>query len=185
MAGPVALVGGRRLSAGGAAHLQALAEQLAGRGIALVTGCCTGADRAVIQAALAGRLPLASLRVMAAFGPGGQGACSVSAVATVQAFAARGGQVGWWAGGGPGVPLRARLQRRTTAVVGGASALVAMRPGRGSWRACRLAAAQGVPVVVFATRLEALGAGHWSTLVVSDIWSGSHIWRTRQRAIFV
>jgi hypothetical protein len=166
------------------AHLQALAAQLAGRGFAMVTGCCSGADQAVIEAALAGRLPVAALQVMAAFGPDGQGACPVSAVSAVQAFAARGGYVSWWAGGGQGRPLRARLQQRTVAVVGGASFLVAMQPGRGSWRACRLAADQWRQVVVFAPSLQSLGGGKWCSITSAGLWSAGQCWVPHQSSIF-
>ncbi|MDZ7854207.1 MAG: hypothetical protein U5L98_16620 [Halomonas sp.] len=115
MAGPVAFIGGRRLLPSAAAHVQALAAQLNGRGFTLITGYCTGADQAVIEAALAGRVPVAALQVMAAFSPGGQGACPVSALAQVESFAAQGGTVSWWAGGGPGISLRQRLRGRAHA----------------------------------------------------------------------
>ncbi|MGM0536919.1 MAG: hypothetical protein ACQER5_12695 [Pseudomonadota bacterium] len=179
MAGPVAFIGGRRLSPGAAAHVQALAEQLGGRGFTLVTGCCTGADQAVIAAALAGRVPIGALQVLAAFGPAGQGACPVSAVAPVEAFAARGGAVAWWAGGGPGVPLRARLSSRAAQVIVAAASVVAMHPGRGSWRACRLAISQGLPVVVFPSSPASpisLGAGHWQAVATRGLWSSAQRW---------
>ncbi|MFC2992977.1 hypothetical protein [Halomonas tibetensis] len=182
MAGLVAIIGGRQLSPAAAAHVQALAAQLAGRGFTLVTGCCTGADQAVIAAALVGTVPVEALQVLAAFGPGGQGACPVSAVAAVEAFAAGGGAVSWWAGGGPGVPLRARLAGRAAQVINSAASVVAMHPGRGSWRACRLAAARGLPVVVFSASPVSLGAGHWQPVCAGSLWSSAQRWMPRQAA---
>jgi hypothetical protein len=155
-----------------------VAGLLVARGHSLVTGCATGADRAAVSAALAGRVPLASLQVLAAFGPQGEGSCPVSATSTVQAFAARGGAVCWWAGGGPGVPLRGRLAKRAAQVVAAAEGgLVAFQPGRGSWRACRLAAARGLPVVVFSQALESLGAGEWVPCPGGGVWAAAWQWQ--------
>ncbi|MCE0732425.1 hypothetical protein LWH48_06365 [Halomonas sp. G15] len=154
-----------------------MACMLVVRGHSLVTGCATGADRAAIASALAGRVPLASLQVLAAFGPGGEGACQVSAVASVRAIASSGGCVIWWAGGGPSVPVRARLAERAARVVATASAgLVAFQPGTGSWRACRLAVRRGLPVVVFGQVLEPLGAGRWMPCPGGGIWSQAWLW---------
>ena len=178
MAGRIAIVGGRQVPPVVAAQVAQVAAALVGRGHTLVTGCATGADRAAVAAALAGHVPLASLQVLAAFGPQGQGACQVSAVTTVQAFATRGGLVSWWAGGGPGVPLRARLSGRAAQVVAAAeSGLVAFQPGRGSWRACRLAAARGLPVVVFSQALESLGAGQWVPCPGGGVWAAAWCWQ--------
>lgn len=186
MAGVVALVGGRRLSGPASRHLQALAVRLVREGHGLVMGCCQGADQAVIEAVLAGRLPPEALRVMAAFGADGRGIGPWSAHTRVAAFAARGGRVCWWAGGGPRVPLSERLRHRTSRVVAEASAgLVAMCPGRGSWRACRLAVGQGRRVVVFAARRHSLGTGEWASLDVGDDWRGGHTWLTNQADFFL
>ncbi|WP_445005158.1 DNA-processing protein DprA [Halomonas mongoliensis] len=177
MAGCIAIVGGRQVPPVVAAQVAQVAALLTARGHSLVTGCATGADRAAVAAALSGRVPLASLQVLAAFGPGGQGACPVSATAAVQAFAAQGGGVVWWAGGGPSVPLRARLAGRAAQVVASASGgLVAFLPGRGSWRACRLAAARGLPVVVISSALEPLGAGQWVPCSGKGVWVNAWHW---------
>ena len=83
----------------------------------------------------------------------------------------------WWAGGGPHMPLRARLAERAAQVVSHASSgLVAVQPGRGSWRACRLAAARGLPVVAFATALETLGVGEWAPCGGNGLWMGAWRW---------
>jgi len=112
-------------------------------------------------------LPVPLLRVLAAFGPGGAGACTVSAVSLVSRAASSPSPAGrprclvsWWAGGGPSVPLPARLGGGSSALV---SAVAASRPGRGlvafvsggpagspgSWRSLRLAWTAGLAVVVF------------------------------------
>ena len=128
--------------------------ELAAAGRQLAVGCCVGADAAVLAA-----VPAASLRVFAAFGPGGAGACPVSAVAAVEAAATAGAAVAWWAGGGAAVPLRARLAARSRAVVAAAVPTPGRAPGlvaflsspasRGSLAACALAAASGFVVVAF------------------------------------
>ncbi len=90
-------------------------------------------------------LPASTVRVLSAFGPGGQGAGPASAVGPVLAFARAGGSVSWWCGGGASVPLGARLHKRTRAVVGAADAgLVAFfssPSSRGTLLACRTAVA--------------------------------------------
>src|SRR5690606_19530404 len=97
VAGCIAIAGWPRVSPAVSAQVAEVACLLSSRGFSLVTGCATGADHAVVVAALAGRVPLASLQVLAAFGPGGEGECQVSAVASVQAIASSGGCVIWWA----------------------------------------------------------------------------------------
>ncbi|MDQ7733795.1 DNA-processing protein DprA [Halomonas sp. SpR1] len=177
MAGRVAIVGGRSVSPAGADQVAQVAISLVKHGHFLVTGCAAGADCAAVAAALTGRVPVSSLQVLAAFGPDGQGACGVSAVSEVQAFAAHGGAVSWWSGGGSHMPLRARLAERAVQVVGQASSgLVAVQPGRGSWRACRLAVARGLPVVAFSTALETLGAGEWELCQGNGIWANAWRW---------
>lgn len=89
----------------------------------------------------------------------------------VAAAVAAGAAVRWWAGGGPSVPLRARLAARTRAVVAAATAGLLLFPSspvsRGSWLAARCALTRGLPVVVvplgFApSLLPSLGAGRWA-----------------------
>jgi len=121
--------------------------------------------------------------VFAAFGPGGAGSCPVSSVAGVAAAAAAGVQVRWWAGGGPSVPLRARLARRSAALVSSASAVVAFlaspAPG-GSVGALSLAASRGLPAFACAcgfspALLPPLGAGSW-VAVASGPLAGAFRW---------
>lgn len=161
--GVVAVAGSRALPAGGASLVAEAAQVLAGSGCSLVVGCCRGADAAVFSA-------VSASRVLCAFGPAGEGAGPASAVGPVLAFAASGGAVAWWAGGGPAVPLFARLARRTRAVVSCASSGLVLFPSspasRGSWLAAGFAVARSLPVVVVplgfsASLLPSLGVGRW------------------------
>lgn len=185
----VAVAGSRSLPAGGGQLVGSVARQLVAAGCSLVVGCCAGADAAAVSA-----VPPASVRVLAAFGPSGAGtAGKASAVAVVQSFAAAGGAVSWWAGGGPGVPLSARLAARTRAVVAQASASLvvffASPVSRGSALAARSAVARGLPVVAFplgfpASQLPSLGPGCWVPAGGSGVWSGSWLWASVQGEIF-
>ena len=187
MTGPVAIAGSRSLSGTQCQPVVQVAQGLAASGYALVTGCATGADSAAFSA-----VPVASVLVLAAFGACGSGACSASAVKAVSRFAAAGGSVQWWAGGGSSVPLPARLAARTRAVVAQASALVVFfgsPASRGSLLAARCAVGQGLPVLAvpvgFApTRLPGLGAGGW--LAQEDTLCGVSVWRwsSAQSALF-
>jgi predicted Rossmann fold nucleotide-binding protein DprA/Smf involved in DNA uptake len=178
--GVVAVAGSRSLPPGGAPLVVSVACSLVAAGASLVVGCAVGADAAVVAA-----VPLASLQVLAAFGPGGAGAWAGSAVSAVRAFAAAGGAVVWWAGGGPAVPLRARLATRTRAVVAEASAglvvFFASPVSRGSVLAAQLAAARGLPVVAFPlgfapAPLPLLGCGSWVPAGGSGGWAGAWVW---------
>lgn len=132
--GPLACAG-RRLAAAAAAGCSGWR-----------VGCCVGADQLAVSA-LVGAGQAQRVRVFAAFGPGGAGACSLSAVSSVSAAAAAGASVSWWAGGGAAVPLRGRLAARSAACVRGASALLLFSPGAGSLAVAGAAAvAAGVPV---------------------------------------
>jgi hypothetical protein len=172
-----AVAGSRSLPAGGAG---AIASALAGLppGSRVAVGCCVGADAAVLAA-----LPASRLAVFAAFGPGGAGACSLSAVGPVALAASAGASVSWWAGGGPAVPLYARLAARTRAVVAAASSGLLLFPAspssRGSWLAARLAVARGLAVVVVplsfsASALPPLGPRAWAP---SPLVAGAWQWR--------
>jgi len=187
--GVVALAGSRSLPAGGARLVSSVVGALVASGCALVCGCATGADAAVIRSAP----PVGSLRVFAAFGPDGSGSAgSVSAVSVVQQFARRGGWVRWWSGRQRGL-LRVRLAARTSAVVSAATADLVVFPSspsaRGSWLAARLAVARGLPVVVFplgfpASQLPALGAGRWVAVGASGVWASAWRWAHGQAGLF-
>jgi hypothetical protein len=178
--GVVAVAGSRSLPSGGAQLVASVAHSLVAAGASLVVGCAVGADAAVVTA-----VPPAVLQVLAAFGPGGAGAWSGSAVSAVWAFAATGGAVVWWAGGGPAVPLRARLAARTRAVVAKASAGLVVFFGspasRGSVLAAQLAAARGLPVVTFPlgfapAQLPLRGCGFWTPAGGSGVWAAAWVW---------
>jgi hypothetical protein len=185
--GVVAVAGSRALPAGGAVLVAEAVQLLAGSGCSLVVGCCRGADAAAVSA-----MPVASARVLCAFGPAGEGAGPASAVGPVLAFAASGGAVAWWAGGGLSVPLFARLARRTRAVVSRASSGLLLFPSssvsRGSWLAAELAVARGLPVVVVPlgfspSLLPSLGAGGWVRANASGVFGGAWCWVASQCAL--
>jgi hypothetical protein len=198
-AGVVAVAGSRRLPPEASAVVSAVADELVAGGCSIVCGCCAGADAAVL-AALAGAGGCAAgapLRVLAAFGPvsppwpaahyTAPGASrDHSAVAAVAEALLAGVPVTWWAGGGPSVPLRARLTRRTRAVVAEASALVVFPAspavvGSGSWLAASAAADRGLPVIAFPlgfppAELPELGAGVWMPVGLGGVWIGAWRW---------
>lgn len=185
--GVVAIAGSRSVSSAGASVVSRVVRELVASGCSLSVGCCVGVDVAALSA-----VPVAALRVFAAFGPGGAGACQWSAVGPVSAFAAQGGSVVWWAGGGCSVPLAARLAARTRAVVSAASSGVvvffASPASRGSALACRFAAGHGLPVLAFPLgfpggALPALGAGAWSPAGGAGLWSGAWRWVPAQQGL--
>lgn len=151
---------------------------LSGSSAHLAVGCSVGADSLVLSSVPFSSFPRVS--VFSAFGSGGRGACSLSAVSSVLAAARAGASVAWWAGGRLGVPLRLRLAGRSVALVrflaqARPSALVCFlssRKSRGSLLACRLAARLGVSVFVFCVgfspaRLPRLGRGSWRLVQVA------------------
>lgn len=181
----VALAGSRSLSASGCAKVVEVTAGLLASGCSLVVGCCVGADETVLSACSAG-LPVS---VLAAFGPGGEGAGPASAVGPVRAFARAGGPVTWWAGGRAAVPLRVRLAARTQAVAcGGSGGLVAFfgsAVSRGTVLACRVAVGRGAPVAAFplgfaGEELPALGPGAWVPLHGVGLWAGAWYWLPAQ-----
>jgi len=121
-------------------------------GQAIHVGCARGADHAVIQSALSVPQGHSSLFVFAAFGPGGAGAWSGSAVCSVFMAACAGASVRWLAGGSLAVPLVARLMRRSRAALHGcsASAFFLASPGSpGSLAVAGHAVKSGQPVFAF------------------------------------
>lgn len=198
-AGVVAVAGSRRLPPEASALVSAVTRELVAGGCSLVVGCCAGADAAVLAAltGAGGCAAGAPLRVLAAFGPvsppwpaahyTAPGASrDHSAVAAVANALLAGADVRWWAGGGPSVPLRARLVARTRAVVAEASALVVFPAspavvGSGSWLAVSAAVERSLPVVAFplgfpAVSLPSLGAGTWVPVGGAGVWSGAWRW---------
>lgn len=166
--GPVAVAGSRSLPQAGQVQVQQVCRALVAAGRQLVVGCCQGADQVALQS-----VPVGSVQLFAAFGPGGSGAGPASAVPVVSRFAGAGGVVTWWAGGGPHNCLSVRLVRRTRAVVSAAGAglvvFFASPSSRGSLLAARFAVARGLPVLAVPvgfppSALPSLGAGSWSAV---------------------
>ncbi len=100
--------------------------------------------------------------------------------------------VSWWAGGGPAVPLRSRLAARSAACVAAAAAgsvcgsgfvafVAAGSRSVGTWRSVRLAAAAGLPVVVFpvggAVPLPSLAPGGSWVVAGGGVWRLGWSWR--------
>lgn len=159
------VAGGRDL----APEFAPLVAEVCGGLPALIVGCAIGADELALNWALSsGSVP--RVRCFCAFGLGGAGSVgSVSAVGTVGAFAAAGGRVEWFSGGGAHVPPSARLASRTRAAVGaatgGAVVFFSSTASRGSFLAASTAAARGLPVFAHACGAFALPSlapgGHW------------------------
>ena len=186
MAPLVGLCGSRSLPAASASPLVArvVGPVLAsGRGVA--AGCSLGADALVVSSVLAVPGAAPRLSVFCAFGPvsppwpaprvSAPGASRSSSVSGVAEALAAGAPVRWWSGGGPAVPLVARLASRSAALDCAVSAsgpgagcvgfvsspcpgsLVPSRSrsacfsgrGSGSWASLAFAAGRGLPVVVF------------------------------------
>jgi len=201
----IGFVGSRSLAPRFSSLVSRVVSSVLSSGRSVAVSCCSGADQFALSAAL-GSLPAPGsapwLRVFAAFGPGGLASAGrFSAVPAVSVAFARSVSPGhglsapvsvrFWAGGGPGVPLRARLAARSSALVSavaasgpgaGLVAFVSSGPGRrcGSWRSVRLAAGAGVPVVVFLcgcspSVLPPLFGGSWSP-AGSGLWASAWRW---------
>lgn len=173
----LAIGGSRRLSPAGVDLAAHLAAALLAAGVRLAVGCATGADAAVITSAVAGR-GAHQLRIFTAFGPvtgslscyavaGSGSCCAPGPVALAQHGGAR---VTAWAGGGPGLPLPARLANRTRSVARAATAggvvICDGRPGAGSSLLVRSLVARGLPVWLFP-----VGWVHQHPLPVCGPWS--------------
>lgn len=181
MVGVVAVAGSRSLSSSFAPLVASVVRSVVGSGRVVAVGCCVGADSAVLGSGV----PASSVLCFAAFGRGGVGSCSLSAVSAVSAFAAAGGSVSWWSGGGSSVALPARLSARTAAVVGAASVscvvFFSSPSSRGSLLAASLAVGRGLPVFAFpcgfsGSALPSLGCGSWVAVGGSGVWSGAWRW---------
>lgn len=181
--GVVAVAGSRSLPPGGAALVGRVCRAVVASGRSVAVGCCVGADAAVLGAGL----PVGSVAVFSAFGPGPgfAGAWRGSAAPAVGGFAASGGAVSWWAGGPASVPLRSRLAARSAAVVAAASSgavvFFSSPSSRGSALAASLAAGRGLPVVAFplgfsGSALPSLGAGSWVPCPRGGVWASAWSW---------
>ncbi|MDF1583631.1 MAG: hypothetical protein P1P78_10010 [Methyloprofundus sp.] len=184
----VAFAGSRGLSPTHAPLVRSVVGSVVTSGRSISVGCCIGADQFALSA-----LPVGSGACFAAFGSGGVGSCSLSAVADVLVFAERGGLVNYWAGGGSSVALPVRLSDRTKAVINSATVssvvFFSSSNSRGSLLACRLAVARGLPVFAFAcgfsgSGLPLLGPGAWVAVGGSGLWSSAYRWQCSQKDIF-
>lgn len=193
----VAVAGSRSLSSAFAPLVGSVVRSVVSSGRSVSVGCCVGADAFALSALVplvrASCFPAPRPVCFAAFGSGGVGSCSLSAVSAVSAFAAAGGSVAWWAGGGSSVALPVRLSARTNAVVASASVSAVVffsSPASvGSLLACRLACGRGLPVFAFpcgfsGALLPSLGAGSWVAVGGSGVWSSGFRWVSSQLSFF-
>lgn len=181
-----AVGGSRSLSPAGGALVQYVAGQLLTARARLAVGCCTGADAAFIACA-AGRGFASRLWIFSAFGPvqkradavAAAGTCRSSAVSAVAAAKHAGAAIIPWAGGGPELPIVARLRARTWQVAYAATAggvIVADGPlGPGSLLLASHLAAHGCPVYAMQPGpvVTPPGPGGWA----ADHFLGLPCWR--------
>ena len=184
----VAFAGSRGLSLAHFPLVAGVVSSVVGSGSSVSVGCCNGLDAFVLAS-----LPFPAGSCFAAFGSGGVGSCSASAVSFVSAFANSGRSVSWWAGGGSSVPIRSRLSARTRAVIGSADekAVLFFSSPRsvGSVLAGRVAVSRGLPVFAFACgfsgfSLPSLGSGCWIQSGLGGAWAGSWVWVSSQGSLF-
>lgn len=164
----VGICGGRTLSVKWLGLAARVGRDATAAGYEIATGCCVGADALIMSASLIGHWS-DKLTILAAFGPDGSGAVDASAVSLVQSAQVAGANVRWWMGGGPKIPVAARLIKRTRALAaytGGypGAPMIGFVAG-GCPREC-VPAGRGV----------ATGNGTWSGLAAAAV---------RQRPVFV
>jgi hypothetical protein len=187
-----AIVGSRSTPVSGIPQVGAICSALVVSGAPLSVGCATGVDAAVLSWALSSGA-VSSVTCYAAFGPGGQGAAgAVSAVSLVSRFEAAGGVVNWWAGGGPEVPVKARLAARASACVasaqGGCVGILTSPYSKGSVRALKRAASRGIVVFAVAVGfsgecLPLLGIGQWRPCRSRSVPGGMWRWAPGQASV--
>ena len=120
------------------------------KGCFVNVGCASGADAAVIAAALS--FSPAQLSVFAQFSFSGEGSFLFSAFTPVQLALQAGAQVSFLAGGPLSLPLKVRLIRRSVAAFTGCAASVFFfsQPfSPGSLKVAAAAVRQNIPVYVF------------------------------------
>lgn len=188
----VGFVGSRSLPSSAFSLVSRVVRSVVRSGAGVAVGCSAGADSLVLSSALSAG---GSVSLFAVGGPVASGSSALSgfwsgSCSFLSGVARRCASVRWWAGGLPGVPLRARLSGRSRALV---SAVAGSRSGGlvafvvggssasfGSWACVRLALLAGLPVVVFPVGCSCLcfpssfsGVGSVGWVVAgSGVWSG-------------
>ena len=132
--------------------VQAVVSSWLSAGGQVSVGCAAGADQLVISSVLSAGWA-SVLSVFAVGASSGAGFWSGSApLSLLVSAAAAGASVRWLAGGGPQVPFRARLLKRSLAALAGCSTAVfflASPSSPGSLRVAAAAAQQGLRVFAF------------------------------------
>jgi hypothetical protein len=153
-----------------------------GQGHGIVTGCATGADAAAILATLG---TPARLSVFVAFAADGKGSWSGSNTNAVNNAAFCGATMHYTPAALVGLPLVARLMRRSQKAVDIASACVFFAPGPGSLKVAGYAVGRGLQV--YAVQAAAPGAprgcaGKWvtSSFLGLPCWQ----WSPAQKGLF-
>ncbi len=201
----IMVCGSRKIATEGVGLVHGVVQSVMGSGRSLSVGCAVGVDAVALAEGV--RIAADRVRLFSAFGPGGAGAVGQlsNVVGGAQALSA-GVAVEWWSGGGPQVPVRARLVNRSLACVhsvmgGGLVAVVSSLPSRpfgrgvfpscgsGSWSAVAAAVQLGLPVVVFPVGLPSRALpslpvpGQWVS-AGSGVWSQGWKWSVNQVNIF-
>jgi hypothetical protein len=187
---PAVLFGGSRSLPGSFAPLvsRVVLASLA-RGFVVRVGCARGADQFAFQSVPGSKS--CRLHVFCVGGASGSGFWGGSAFKAVCRVAARGAQVSWFAGGPVGLPLRARLLRRSLAALSGCSVacfFLASPSSAGSLRVAAAAAQSGVSVFAFSCGFSGAPAplagcpGSWQPSSLAG--SACFVWRPAQAALF-
>ncbi len=192
--GVVAFSGSRTLSTSFYPLVKAAVNSVIHSGRGVSVGCCVGLDSFVLSALASLAPPLrGGCSCFSAFGSGGVGSCSLSAVAEVSAWASIGGSVVWWSGGSEDLDISVRLSVRSAAVIASASVSVVVffssAASVGSLLAAQRAVNRGLPVFAFACGFSAadlplLGAGLWVSVGGSGVWSSAFRWSSSQSSLF-
>lgn len=166
---PVLLGGSRSLSPRWARAVWSLVALLRRAGCGVSVGCAAGADALAVSACLGG-FPSSRWSLFCVGAASGAGFWSGSApLGLLRQAAAAGVPVVWSAGGGPSVPPRARLLRRSLAALAGCQLgvwFLASPVASGSLAVAAQAARRGVSVAAVACGFAGApaplaGAGGW------------------------
>lgn len=137
-------------------------------GCSIHVGCAAGADAQVVYATLAAGVDLDRLQVFCVGGPRASGGWPYPRLSPPPWVSLANACSRWWAGGGPSLPLRARLIRRSLSALAGCSVSIFFLSGPSSHGSLAVAAhaVKSMPVFAFCkVQPDPLGApapaGSW------------------------